>query len=174
MRVYLFLLLLVFASAVQAADPNVMQQAYLVRQAFPAAKTVGVLCHTSHAAALVRDLKIACNAYQFDLKVFHTETLQSVREGFDRMIKQSPVDLVWVVPDDVTDQKFGRRFLSEKCLAMKFPLYVSALDHVREGALLTVSAGEDGSPRIYFNKRVGDLIGIQLPAQIQPKVVAVE
>lgn len=151
-----------------------MQQLFVVKQAFPNVKTIGVLCDTAHATSVLKEMGVACTAYQMNLKISHTATLQDVRDGFDRMIKSDKIDMIWVLPDDVTDQKFGRRFLSEKCMALKIPMYVYSPDYVREGALLAVAPDNTGTLKIYYNERVGRMLSLTLPAEIMPKVIPVE
>ena len=158
----------------QAADATLLQQVFVVKQAFPNVKTIGVLCHTIHAAAILKEMGVACTAYQLNLRIAHTETLQDVREGFERMVKSDKIDMIWVLPDDVTDQKFGRRFLSEKCMLMKIPLYVHSPEYVREGALLAVAPDGTGALRIYFNAKVGEMLSLTLPAEVTSKILNVE
>lgn len=165
--------LLVAAARIHGADATLMQQVFMVKQAFPNLKTIGILCHTEHVAEPIKAMSVACAAYQVNLRVFHTATLQDVRDGFDKMVKADKIDLIWILPDDVTSQKFGRRFLAEKCMAMKIPLCVYSPDLVREGALLSIGASEDGTLRIFFNEKVGGMMSVTLPAEILPKVVSV-
>lgn len=166
--------LLTAVGNLRAADATLMQQVFLVKQAFPNLKTIGVLCHTEHVADAIKAMGVACAAYQMNLKVFHTASLQDVRDGFDKLIKADKIDLIWILPDDVTSQKFGRRFLSEKCLAMKIPLCVYSPELVREGALLSIGPGDDGTLHIFYNEKVGGMMSITLPAEIQPKVISVQ
>lgn len=167
-----FLSLLSFPAL--SANVTLMQQLFVVKQAFPGMKTIGVLCNTTKAAEAVKEMGVACAAYQLKLKVIHTATLQDVRDGFDKMVKADKIDLVWVLPDDVTDQKFGRRFLSERCVALKIPLIVSSPDYVREGALLSVGSDDTGELRIYFNEKVGQMMSLTLPPEVMSKVIPIQ
>ena len=174
-RIFFFACFLGSASLqLYAADATLMQQLFVVKQAFPNIKTIGVLCHMENAAAVLKEMQIACSAYQVNLKIHNTATLQDVREGFDRMVKTDKIDLVWVLPDEVTDQKFGRRFLSERCIARKIPLCVRSVDNVREVALLAVAPDETGALRIYVNQKVSRQMSLTLPEEVQSRVIPVE
>lgn len=151
-----------------------MQQMFVAKRAFPAIKTLGVLCNAAHASNELKQMNIACTAYQLEAKVFDTPDLSALRENFDRMIRGSKVDAVWLVPDGVADQKFGRRFLSEKCLSQKIPLCGFSMDHVREGALMAVLPDETGTLKIYFNTKVKDLIAAGFAPEVEAIMVPVE
>lgn len=153
---------------------TIMQQIYVVKRAFPNLKTLGVLCNAAHASSDLKQMNIACTAYQLEARVYDTQDLSSLRENFDRMLHVGKVDVVWLVADGVADQKFGRRFLSEKCLAQKIPLCGYAIDHVREGALLAVLPDETGALKIYFNQKVKDLIAVDFSPEAQPIMIPVE
>lgn len=170
----LLVFLSLYSFPVLSADATLMQQLFVVKQAFPGLKTIGILCHTEHAALALREMGIACAAYQIKLTIVHTATLQDVRDGFDKMVKAEKIDLVWVLPDNVTDQKFGRRFLSERCVGLKIPLIVSSLDYVREGALLSVGSDETGTLHIYLNQKVMQMMSLSLPPEVMPKVISIQ
>lgn len=170
----LLVLFSLFSFPVLSADATLMQQLFVVKQAFPGLKTIGVLCHTEHAAPALKEMGVACAAYQIKLTVVHTATLQDVRDGFDKMVKAEKIDLIWVLPDNVTDQKFGRRFLSERCVSMKIPLIVSSVDYVREGALLSVGSDETGVLHIYLNQKVGQMMSLSLSPEVMAKVISIQ
>lgn len=167
--------LLLAVSAFGQSGPTVMQQVYMAKRLLPAMKTVAVFCHTQHAAGELKQLQVACTAQQLELKTYHTDDLVGLRERFERMIAAADkTDLVWVLPDDVANQKFGRRFLSERCIAQKIPLFVYSVDLVREGALFSVGNDPTGALKIFFNKKVGSLIQATIPAEAETVVVNVE
>ena len=151
-----------------------MQQVFLAKQVFVNAQTIGVLCNTNDAEEKVRSLRIATDAYKLNLKIIATRDLMELRTGFDRMTKEGKIDLVWIVTDDVANQKFGRRFLAEKCMAMKIPLYVPSIENLHEGALFTISTDVDGKSKVFVNRKVYDMIGLSFPQEIKDKIVLVE
>lgn len=158
----------------QTADPSMMQKVYLAKQIFPNAKTIGVPCNASNATAILKSLKLACDTYQLDMKVYNARDLMELRSSFDRMIKASKIDLVWMIQDDVVNQQFGRRFLAEKCMALKIPLYVPSVDYLREGGLFTISTDVNNSSKAFVNRKVQEMLGITFPPEMQAKVVDVE
>jgi ABC-type uncharacterized transport system substrate-binding protein len=158
----------------QTTDPSIMQKVYLAKQIFPSVKTVGVLCNTSGSMDLLKGLKLACDTYQLELKVYNARDLLELRSSFEKMVRASKIDIVWMIPDDVVNQAFGRRFLAEKCMAMKIPLYVHSVDYLREGGLLTISMDVNNSSKAFVNRKVQEMMGITFPAELQSKIVDVE
>lgn len=170
-----FLWMLVSVSVLsQTPEPSMMQKLFLAKQVFPSCKTIGVLCHTHDSGDMLRALTIAGNAYQVDVKVYDVKDILELRSGFDKMMKASKIDIVWIVPDDVANQAFGRRFLSEKCLSMKIPLFVPSVEYLHEGALFSVSTDTSGATKMFVNTKVKEMIGLVFPPEVQAKIVEIE
>jgi ABC-type uncharacterized transport system substrate-binding protein len=175
---FLIFIFLLFAGAgeavAQTSEPTIMQKVFLAKQVFPDAKTVGVLCNTQTSTELLRALKIAGDAYQLQIRVFDARDLKELRVNFERMVHSGNIDLVWIIPDDVANQKFGRRFLAEKCIALKIPLFVPSVEYLREGALFTVSTDVDNASKIFVNRKVQEMMGLTFPPERQAKIIAIE
>jgi ABC-type uncharacterized transport system substrate-binding protein len=171
----IFLIALIAALPAFAQDNSVttMQQLFVVKQTFPQIKAIGVLCNTQYAAAFLKDLKVAGTAYMITITVYNVQDLQNMRESYDKLMANK-VDMIWLIPDGTADQKFGRRFLSEKCIAAKIPLYTSSLDYLREGALFCVAKDSTGAVKGYFNKKVSGMMGLTFPADIADKLIAID
>ncbi len=170
----LLLLPLFAGSQQQSGGPTIMQQVFMAKRLIPGMKTVGVFCDAVSAADDLKQLQVACTAYELALKTYRVKDLFELRESFDSMVAGEKADVIWILRDDVTDQKFGRRFLSERCIAQKIPLFVHSAELVREGALFSVGPDQAGQLKIFYNKKVGSLIQANIPAEAQSYIVAIE
>lgn len=170
----LTILLLLSHSIAQAQTPSTMQQVFVAKQAFPTMKTIGVLCNTRNASKVLKELTIATTSYALELVVYDVGAVQNLREQFDKMTSAKKIDLLWMVPDGVADEKFGRRFLEEKSISNKIPLYSYSLEFVKEGSLLTVGMNEASEIKVYYNSKVSQMLGITFSAEIQPRLSPVD
>lgn len=167
-------LILLTSAAVRAQTPTTMQQVFMVKQIFPAMKTIGVLCNTRNATKVLKELNLAANSYALELVVYDVAAVQNLREQFDKMTSSRKIDVLWMVPDGAADDKFGRRFLEEKSIANKIPLYGYSVDYVKEGSLLTVGLNEASEVKIFYNAKVSQMLGISFPVEVQPRLTPVE
>lgn len=172
-RVILLLIVPFFVLA-QTKGLTTMQQVFMVKQAFPDMKTIGILCNTQNASQILKELNLASTSYALELVVYHVDTVQDLRAKFEEMTKAKKIDILWMVPDGAADQKFGRRFLEEKSISNKIPLYAYSVDFVKEGSLMTVGYDSASQIKIFYNPKVGELLGVNFPAQVQPKLSPTE
>lgn len=173
--VFLFALgLLLMPVFAMAQSASTMQQVFLIKQAFPAMKTIGVLCNTKNASKTLKELSLASTSYALELVVFDVGAVQNLREQFDKMTSTKKIDVLWMVPDGVSDDRFGRRFLAEKSISNKIPLYSYSVDFVKEGALLCVGMNALSEIKIFYNAKVSQMLGITFPAELQPRLTPVE
>jgi ABC-type uncharacterized transport system substrate-binding protein len=170
----LTIVLLLSHVVAQAQTPSTMQQVFVVKQAFPAMKTIGVLCNTRNANKILKELTVATSSYALELVVYDVVAVQNLREQFDKMTSTKKIDILWMVPDGAADEKFGRRFLEEKSILKKIPLYSYSVDYVKEGSLLTVGMNDASEIKIYYNSKVSQMLGISFPAEVQPKLTPVD
>ena len=164
--------LLVLVSVAQAQ--TTMQQVFVVKQAFPSIKTIGVLCNTQNAAKILKELTVAGSSYSVEFVIYDVKTVQDLRQQFESLTGARKIDLLWMVQDGVADDRFGRRFLEEKSISNKIPLFTYSTDFVKEGSLMTVSVDASSQIKIFYNRKVSQMLGISFPAELQEKLTPVD
>lgn len=143
----------------------------MAQEMIPSLKSVTVLCNVTQVQPALKELKTATTNLGMELYIYDVRAFPELHKTFNSL--PSRIELIWMVQDSISGDKFGRRFLEENCIRRRIPLHAYSKDVLREGALFHMAV-ESSLPVYYLNKAAAALIQYTPPVQMQSKITAVE
>lgn len=154
------------AQELQVSAP---EQVALARELLPNLKNAAVITVISQTQAALKELIAAGNSASIKFNIYDLASVAEVREGF-QMATKSKVDLIWLLNDEISNHNFGRRLILERSLSARIPVYSYTKEYLREGALFAVEKDASGGVVVYFNHKIGDMLGVQVPSNFSRSV----
>lgn len=150
---------LLTAASLAAGDYDALGKA--LRQNWPQATTVAVVCDTAHNKGALDAIASALPGVK--LLVLDVKSQQDVGKVLSALGTRRPDALILVAGDKVVgDGTSAASFLIQRLAAAKVPTVATTEAGVRQGAVLGVGPGTGG--KLLANAKVALVAGVNLPA----------
>ncbi len=160
--------LLIFCINLQA-ELTLAQRFYAIKMVLPGIKKVGIICDVSKNQKVLAQIGALAAQYQLEVALGPASSMQEVSRAFTALTAQK-VNLIWVFPDEVLKNNVVRRYILEKAILAKIPIYGCDVNYVKEGALFWVE-DKGGEALVHLNMRTAAVLGLTIPDEVKAKAV---
>lgn len=169
---FVFVFLLASVVMAQEVPLSVPEQVQFAKALLPGVKKVAVITTMKETENELKQLVVAGKTYSVTFDIYDVPTVAQTREAF-QLASNSRPHLIWLLNDNITNQSFGRRLILERSLSLKIPVYSWSKEFLREGALFAFEKDASGNVVTFFNSRIGDMLGVQVPTSFTTTVTRI-
>jgi len=141
----------------------------LVKKCFPSASKIGVFIDAKKMSSKGK-LTAACSGHGMTSIIVPLKAFNNVGPGFNQLIKNFKVKVIYVPNFQMSKSKKFRGYLSKKCGLKKVALIANSREFVQGGALMCIEE-QGGELVAVINSKTASIIGFTPPADLKTEMI---
>jgi len=173
-RWVVFILLVLFHQGFVQTNISPRQYFFLIRELFPNKTHIGILIQQDFVnETWIEKIKRAAAALKLHACIAQVKEIKDVAPQLKQLIEEYGIEVLWVYGEgELLNQKMVRSYIIQHVAMFHLPVFVPRGKWVQEGGGFFIER-RDGRIRLQVNRRIAELLHVQIPERYLSKTVFV-